>query len=83
MPKDIIELSRPIVAPAIFLCEAEVGPSVCANKATTEWRTVDEDGDTFYTYRCDDHPHLEPTYHDRELGDMPFACFAKDEADNG
>lgn len=38
--------------PSQVLCEKEL----CPAKATDQWTCRDQDGELFYTYRCDDHP---------------------------
>lgn len=63
------ELKDPV--PPLFntpMCEAVLENGVeCPNEATAEFVAHDEDGDGYYTYRCDDHPEEDPEYNRREL----------------
>ena len=40
------------------LCEADG----CIELATAEYESVDDDGCTYYSYRCDAHPVTDPEY---------------------
>lgn len=39
----------------------------CDEPAVSEWHAVDEDGDTYSTYRCEAHPEEDPDYEERPL----------------
>ena len=46
----------------MFGCEY-MGAKLCHKRATVEVRGVDEDGDTYSGYYCDDHtPEIDPVW---------------------
>lgn len=47
----------------LFLCEYKD----CSNVATTEWFSKDEEGDGYFTSRCDDHPVDDNEYQPRGI----------------
>lgn len=46
-----------------YLCEW----GGCGQKATIEWMARDDDGDIYYSMRCDSHPVKSNEYHPKEV----------------
>ena len=44
--------------PYLILCDEEG----CENEATVSWSMRDEEGDYYYTERCEDHPKTDSEY---------------------
>lgn len=63
------ELIPEVFSPKYF-CEEPL----CLEVATNESKTVDEDGDIFYTLRCDNHVETDPAYKTAALSEHVSIC---------
>lgn len=51
--EEIVDSSFPLIN---YVGDYECEEIDCEEQATCEFKAAEEDGDTYYTYRCDAHP---------------------------